>query len=291
MSERVQVCLGGVELSVAGRGIDLYLDPQHQRFASRGDAEVRLMWRCGWPPAWPKLDEVFDSGDFWRLGTCQDQYVISYRTPVPSDGLPSKAVFIDRTFERGTVYLHPECKPPTGRVNPLSDRLDELLVMHRLACGLGVLFHACCVYWEGRGMLFLGHSGAGKSTLARLWARCQPDAEILSDECTVVRKEGHQYFAYGTPWHGTAECALPIKRPLSEVYIIEHAAREFTAPVHGALMAGEVLARAFIPHWIRSAVEFSVGFLSQMLSEIRCRRFGFRRRDGAVEFLCDLNQG
>lgn len=62
----------------------------------------------------------------------------------------------------------------------------------------GVMIHGASVVSNGNAYLFFGVSGAGKTTTARLSAPRQ----ILSDELTILRKDGENYRAYGTPFWG-----------------------------------------------------------------------------------------
>ncbi len=63
----------------------------------------------------------------------------------------------------------------------------------------GVMIHgASAVGCDGQAYLFFGVSGAGKTTTARLSAPRQ----VLSDELTILRRQGDGYRAYGTPFWG-----------------------------------------------------------------------------------------
>jgi hypothetical protein len=51
---------------------------------------------------------------------------------------------------------------------------------------------------DGRGYIFVGPSGAGKSTVAAL----SPAGSVLTDEISLVRRDGENWFAHGTPFWG-----------------------------------------------------------------------------------------
>jgi hypothetical protein len=66
--------------------------------------------------------------------------------------------------------------------------------------------------------VFTGVSGAGKTTISRL---APPDAQVLTDEISYVRKEADGYAAYGTPFAG--ELARPgerLRAPLAAIYLL-----------------------------------------------------------------------
>lgn len=266
------------------QGIDFVIGEQYEKFLSSAQPDVTLQWHCDLFPELGQVEEIFDSGSFWRLQSANGYFILNYPAPGSGKNL-FKIVRLTQDFRKGDIYLHPNFLPERRRTNPLTARLDELLYMHLLGQGRGVLFHACCVDHNGRGLLFLGHSEAGKSTLARLWKKHCTKARILSDECVIVRYVNGRYYAYGTPWHGTAECALPARIPLTEVYIVEHARTNFLQPLEGVQQVAEVMTRSFIPYWLRSATELSVSFLSRMLQTIPCQRLGFRPTKGIFDLL------
>ena len=82
----------------------------------------------------------------------------------------------------------------------------------------GCLVHASSAVRNGMASLFAGDLGAGKTTIFRL---APPDANVLTDEISYVRKEADGYCAYGTPFAG--DLARPgdnMKAPLAAVYLL-----------------------------------------------------------------------
>ena len=69
-----------------------------------------------------------------------------------------------------------------------------------------VLIHTSCIVCHNRAMLFLGESGTGKSTHTRLWRECIEGAHLLNDDSPIIRVEGDQVWAYGSPWSGKTPC-------------------------------------------------------------------------------------
>ena len=106
------------------------------------------------------------------------------------------------------------------RANPYA--LDSVLrILHTvlLAEQGGMLMHASSVVLEdGRAFVCTGVSGAGKTTISRL---VPSGAHILTDEMSFIRREGDDYYAYGTPFAG--ELATPgenIRAPLAGVFLL-----------------------------------------------------------------------
>jgi hypothetical protein len=127
-------------------------------------------------------------------------------------------------LERGDFQADWDPQSCVGRVfqspNPYS--LDTVLrVVHSLVLAEqgGFLVHAASALRTGRGFLFAGVSGAGKTTLARL---APPDATVLTDEISYVRRTGNGYRAYGTPFAGElARVGENVSAPLSGLYLLE----------------------------------------------------------------------
>lgn len=82
----------------------------------------------------------------------------------------------------------------------------------------GFLLHAASAIRNGKAFLFAGPSGAGKTTLARL---APPDAILLSDEISYVRKEGPGYAAFGTPFSGElGEPGKNVSAPVAAFHLL-----------------------------------------------------------------------
>lgn len=122
--------------------------------------------------------------------------------------------------------FHARWDPVTGRGHVRQDRspyaLDSVLrILHSLVLAArgGFLLHAASAVCDGRAFLFSGVSGAGKTTITRL---APPDATLLTDEISYVRRGDAGYVAYGTPFSG--ELAKPGENcvaPVTALFFLE----------------------------------------------------------------------
>ena len=93
----------------------------------------------------------------------------------------------------------------------------------------GFLVHAASAIRGGKAFLFSGVSGAGKTTIARL---APPDATLLTDEISYVRREGNRYMACGTPFAGElARVGENCSAPLSALFLLEKGLQNRIEPV------------------------------------------------------------
>jgi hypothetical protein len=82
----------------------------------------------------------------------------------------------------------------------------------------GLLVHAASAIRNGRAFLFAGISGAGKTTISRL---APPDATLLTDEISYLRRDGERYIAYGTPFAGDlGQPGANVCAPLGAFYLL-----------------------------------------------------------------------
>jgi hypothetical protein len=133
----------------------------------------------------------------------------------------------------------------TGRVrqsaNPYS--IDAVLrIVHTLVLARegGFLLHSASAIRNGKAFLFAGVSGAGKTTISRL---APPDATLLTDEISYVRKRGAGYVAYGTPFTGElAKIGENVSAPLSALYLLAQGPENRIDPVEPAEAARGLLA-------------------------------------------------
>lgn len=263
-------------------------DPEHGPFLlpsgpTHGcDLELDVSWADSLEL--PGTQASFVSGGLWSAYVSSTGTQFYFASPAVGPQ-PYKAAWFDPSFARGHLVLSRRSFPAGSPIFPLEYPLDELAMMHRLALGEGVEVHALGLADDdGRGYLFLGHSGAGKSTTARLW-QSQPGVRLLSDDRIILRKRDGRFWMYGTPWHGDAGVASPGRAPLSAVFLLEQAPTNELLPVSQTKAAAELFARAFVPHYVKSGIQFSLDFVDQLTREVPCSIFRFAPTPAAVEVI------
>jgi hypothetical protein len=137
-------------------------------------------------------------------------------------------------FQRGDFHAAWDPRAGYGRVrqcpNPFS--IDTVLrITHSLVLAEegGFLVHAASAIRNERAYLFAGVSGAGKTTMARL---APPDATVLTDEISYVRRDANSYKAYGTPFAGElARVGANTSAPLEALYLLVQGPENCIKPV------------------------------------------------------------
>lgn len=149
------------------------------------------------------------------------------------------------TLRRGD--FHAGWKPAACRgwirqtANPYS--IDAVLrIVHTLVLARqgGFLMHSASAIRRGKAFLFAGVSGAGKTTISRL---APPDATLLTDEISYVRKHGDSYTAFGTPFTGElAKLGENISAHIAALYLLAQGNENRIDPVDPAEAVRSVLA-------------------------------------------------
>lgn len=290
-SSRVAYQIGGITFGMfSNDDVPLTLDPALHDFAVTPflseicDVNMRVSIVDSLPR--PDGPPLFHSGGLWslfeeRLEGCEG-YRLNFQRNLPGE-MPYKSVWFDRNFESGHLILSRRFFPEDLPVYPLEYPLDELLMIHRLACGYGLEVHAVGIVDEiGRGHLFLGHSGAGKSTTARLWLD-HAGVQILSDDRIILRTHGKKILMYGTPWHGDAGISSPDCAAVTNIYFLEQYRHNEILPLAPGMAAAELFARSFVPRHCAHGLDFSLGFMERVTRQIPCNIFRFLPQQSAVE--------
>jgi hypothetical protein len=286
---RFALQIGGLSIGLwCAEDMPLALDPEHHPFLLPSnpkracDMEIDVFWAESLEL--PQGKPAFASGGLWRAYVFASGTQFYFSSSVVADQ-PYKAAWFDPTFSRGYLVLNRSVFPAGMPIYPLEYPIDELAMMHRLALGHGLEVHALGLADEdGRGYLFLGHSGAGKSTTARLWQQ-QRSVRLLSDDRIILRKQGHQFLMYGTPWHGDAGVASADCAPLTSIFLLEQAPVDELLPVSQSKAAAELFARAFVPHYLKSAIQYSLDFSDDVTRTIPTSIFRFAPTPEAVEVI------
>jgi hypothetical protein len=176
------------------------------------------------------------------------EFDVEIGPPEPAD--PDADVSVTRRSGRWLMSrgdFRAEWDPATGRgwirqsANPYS--IDAVLrITHTLVLAKqgGFLMHSASAIRNRKAFLFAGVSGAGKTTISRL---APPDATLLTDEISYVRKHSEGYLAYGTPFTGElAKLGENTSAPLAALYLLAQGPQNRIDPVSVADAGRELLA-------------------------------------------------
>lgn len=262
-----------------------------------GEPDVRLQAAWGGSCALAVGEKLFDAGTLWQLRRQGQGYLFRFMAPGFGPE-PYKTASFNAEFTSGEICLRGGCFQSNQPVYPLEYPLDELLMVNLLAQGRGVEVHGCGVAdSDGNGYLFLGQSGAGKSTLARLWTRgVDPLAgtgapvpaqvpHVLSDDRIILRMLDGRLWMYGTPWHGEAELAAPIRTGVNQVFFLGRGNRNDIIQVRQPDAVSRLFACSFVPFYSPSGLDFTLAFLQKISKAIPCSALHFVPDEQAVEFV------
>jgi len=146
---------------------------------------------------------------------------------------------------RGDFRAEWEPASRSGRIqqsaNPYS--IDAVLrIVHTLVLAKqgGFLMHSASAIRNGKAFLFAGVSGAGKTTISRL---APPDATLLTDEISYVRRQDAGYVAFGTPFTGElAKLGENVSAPVAALYLLAQGPQNRIDPISPGEAARSLLA-------------------------------------------------
>ena len=174
---------------------------------------------------------------------------------------------VDRSDFRAEI----DASTRTGWVSqaPNPYTLDALLrVVHSLVLAEegGFLLHAASGVRNGRAFVFAGVSGAGKTTISRL---APSDATLLTDEISYVRRTGHAYYAYGTPFTGELACVGDnVRAPLAALYLLEKGTDNRIVPIRRSDAAHALMRNVLFfshdPSLVERVFEAALDFVSRV---------------------------
>jgi hypothetical protein len=162
-----------------------------------------------------------------------DLYEPSESAPA-DDGLEVKIEEGEWLLQRGDFHARWNPDAGHGQIRQACSpyAIDAVLrIVHSLILATqgGFLVHAASAIRGGKAFLFSGVSGAGKTTISRL---APPDATLLTDEISYVRREGNRYMACGTPFAGElARVGENQSAPLSALFLLEKGLQNRIEPI------------------------------------------------------------
>lgn len=231
-------------------------------------------------------EKIFDSGSIWSLHCKNGKHYlrVSY---AGGNSTPDKIAILEPNFRSGDVYISDRWSNEQVTLKPLLYPFDELLMINLLSQERGILTHSCGIDNNGKGMLFVGESGAGKSTLSNLW-KDNKDVIVLSDDRIILRKIDGLFWIYGTPWHGDAKVSSPEKAPLEKIFFLHHAKTNKVERIEGIAAASKLLVCSFPTFWNKKGMEFTLGFIDELVTAIPCYELGFTPDKTAIDFIRNI---
>ncbi|MEQ1473216.1 MAG: hypothetical protein ABLQ96_05315, partial [Candidatus Acidiferrum sp.] len=146
-TSRVAYRIGGISFAMfsENRNVALALDPGLRDFAldttSAQKCDINIHVSLVDKISIPKHQPLFHSGGLWSLFEERfehhDGYRLNFQRSFPGE-TPYKSVWFDRNFETGHLLLSRKFFKDAAPVYPLEYPLDEVLMIHRLACGYGL---------------------------------------------------------------------------------------------------------------------------------------------------------
>ena len=251
-----------------------------------GMIRVDLDLKIGGLPELRPSELLFD-GRSWSLYRDGTGYLIALSARAP-DVPPAWIARIDSSFSQGTVFcdelLIQNENEVRSLVNPVLNRLDQLLLMYLLARRQGALIHAAGAVVNGGGFVFTGRSGAGKTTITRQF-QAAGRSVLLSDDRIVLRKVGGRFLAYGTPWAGDAQIALNRSVPLAALCFLHHCPANRIERVAPRDAFEKLLPMVSIPWYDRGAIESMTSFCAALTKEVPAYDLHFVPTPEVAEFL------
>jgi hypothetical protein len=281
MSKNLQITIGEVSISIQGdcqRG-DEEIVPAYRPFIGPGKTDISLRLHQGIPDTLVG-EKTFDCPPIWSLYRENGTSII--RIYHQFSGL-ERTLVLPCALEKADLYFAGK----SGRfMDPFYGPTMELLMVNYLAQGRGVIIHSCGIAMNGSGILFVGESGAGKSTLATMWDQ-EDGVDVLSDDRTVVRKKGHRFWMYGTPWHGDAKLGSPRGVRLERIFFLRHGQENSVKESKGIDPVSQLLTSSFPPYWDPQGMAFTLGLFTDLTARVPCQELAFRPEKSAIDYISE----
>ena len=236
------------------------------------------------PPPVADLKRLFDTGRTWWMAERGDERVLVLDPAGPADG-PLWVAVTDAQMSIARVHCHPILVDHASATPTLRQvaqyPLDQLLLIHRLCTAQGVLVHTAALETNGEAVLLAGHSGAGKSTAAALLST-EGQFRPFGDDRVVLRLQGQQLMAYGTPWPGEGGIASNRALPVKAIGFLQQSEATHITPLRPRDALPALLEVSSVPWYAPELRDSLLNFLDWLLANTPCYTVEFARDGRAL---------
>jgi len=220
-------------------------------------------------------------GDFLGEAPGEITFDVELVDPIPVTDDAETLVTLrgaDWVLERGDFYAEWNAERRLGRIrqsaNPYSiDSVLRIVYTLILARQGGFLVHAASATRDNKAFLFSGLSGAGKTTISRL---TPPNAKLLTDEISFVRRIGSEYRAFGTPFAGDfGKPGENVSAPVATLYFLDKAETNSVAPVPPAEAVRRLMRNILFFTHDKESVNLVFQSACAFVAAVPTRRLGF----------------
>lgn len=138
-----------------------------------------------------------------------------------------------------------------------------------------IQMHCSIVDYKSNGLLFIGPSGIGKTTQAELWQNYKK-ATIINGDIGYIQKVQNNFYAWGTPWHGSSVYCENMNVPIKALIVLQQEKENKIRELKEFEKLVKVADNVFYPEWIEYGLEKCFSLLSDLLNiipvyELSCR--------------------
>lgn len=132
------------------------------------------------------------------------------------------------------------------------------------------LMHAAAIAVDDECYLFAAKSGTGKTTHITLWQEAFGErVQVVNGDKPILRFEGGQLRAYGTPYCGKEQLGSNTSAPVKALCFITRGEENHIEPIAEAEVLGRVFHQLLMPRDEATMLRF-MALVERMLSMVQC---------------------
>jgi hypothetical protein len=202
------------------------------------------------------------------------------------NGNPCVAVDSDYLWTRCTVLYQDNlvsADPSINLSNVLALQFVGMAFRNHITFKNGIVLHASCIDYQGRGIAFTAPSGTGKSTHVMLWEKYKKDTKVINDDAPIIRIINGKPFVYGSPWSGSNYKFMNMCAPLTSIVLLEQSTENSIRPLGISEAVILIMPRVLLPYHDNKMMEMAVTTFEQVISTVPVYNLKCRPDAEAVE--------
>lgn len=130
-----------------------------------------------------------------------------------------------------------------------------------------LILHCSYMTHNNKAILFSAPSGTGKTTQAKLWEKNYHSTIINGDKCLLI-KDKNMWYAYGYPFHGSADECVNEKYPICAIIVVRQSQKDYIEEISLGHQISSLYSEVTVNNWDSDSINKTIDLITDICTHV-----------------------